>query len=51
MRIPGRERRLLLFDMEQQKEEEREEYKEIPEGDGRRFIFDTIKGVYYPVDK
>lgn len=33
------------------KENEREEYREIPPGDTRRFIFDTRTGVYIPADE
>lgn len=33
----------------EQEQQEEEKYKEIPPGDGRRFIFDTIEGVYIPL--
>lgn len=50
IQTPGKEPHSLLSEMENEnKENEREEYKEIPPGDTRRFIFDTRTGVYVPV--
>lgn len=50
IQTPGKELLFRISDMENEsKEKEREEYKEIPPGDTRRFIFDTRTGVYVPV--
>ena len=50
IQTPGKELLSRTSNMENEnKENEREEYKEIPPDDTRRFIFDTRTGVYVPV--